>query len=461
MPDYGFKLVLPDPDVLTKAGFGKVAHVPVVFDSQPGYARLPNRFLIDRALGVWDPKWRGTRPNAHPPSRVSMKNFGYWLCNALEWAEVRGIDLMTCDYTTILIGRYQQEMLKGIWSLRGEPLVAQTVNARIEIALEFQTWCADKGYREPFLIPTVTRSYHAGSHTNSKSHEAKTVEARKGKIKANKRNLVFPTDEEIRMWRTRVYDLPVVGATHGLMVDHILETAIRREELACWRVDTLPLDPKDWKVTNPNQPETTQQVAIDIDKGTKGRQFYIDEFGDKVGPRGTIQLPIWLCHRIHLYRNKERLIALKNVTRGVRDLAKVRQLLNQSVHLYLHPATGKRYNGDQIYQLWTKLEGPENWSPHLGRDWWACQYLWQKMQEHAALIKQLQGITNPDADHPLIRALRDTAQTVIQLEIQPQLRHVSSQTTEIYLQWLFNQLRVSLNLTRKWHEEGELTEETE
>jgi hypothetical protein len=458
MPDYGFKLVIPDSVDLAEAGFGKVAHIPAIFDSEPGYAVLPSRFLIDRALGVWDPKWRGARSNPHLPSRVSIKNFGYWLCNALEWAEVRSIDLMTCDYTAVLIGRYQQEMLKGIWSLRGEPLAAQTVNARIEAALEFQMWCADKGHREPFLIPTVTRSYTAGYHTNSKSHEAKTVEARKGKVKANKHNLVFPTNDEIKLWRKRVYDQPVVGATHGLMVDHILETAIRREELACWRVDTLPLDPNDWKVVNPLQPEALQQVSITLEKGTKGRQFYIDEFGDKVGPRDDIQVPLWLCQKIHAYRGTERMLALKHITRGVRNLSKIRTLIDQSVHLYLHPSAGKRYNGDQIYQLWTKVEGPAHWSPHLGRDWWACQYLWQKMQEHTALIKQLQGASKLDADHPLLRALRDTVSTVIQLEIKPQLRHVSSATTEIYLQWLFNQLRVPLNLTRQWHEEDEETE---
>lgn len=138
MSDYGFKLVIPDADELTEAGFGKVAHIPAIFDSTPGYARLPSRFLIDRALGVWDPTGRGTKPNPRPPSRISIKNFGYWLCNALEWAEVRGVDLIACDYTTVLIGRYQQEMLKGIWSLRGKPLAAQTVNARIAVTLEFQ-----------------------------------------------------------------------------------------------------------------------------------------------------------------------------------------------------------------------------------------------------------------------------------------------------------------------------------
>lgn len=457
--DYGFKVVIPDAQELTKAGFGKVAHIPVVFDSHPGYARSPNQFLIDRALGVWDPRWRGARPNPQPPSRVSMRNFAHWLCNALEWSEVRGIDLMTADYTTVLIARYQEEMLKGIWSSRGEPLAAETVNARVQTALEFQLWAADKGHREPFFIPTVTRSYKAGSHKNSKSHEAKTVEARKGKVKVNKRLLAFPSDEEIKVWRERIYSEPGAGATQGLMVDHILNTAIRREELACWRVDTLPLNPKQWRVINPSQPEEVQQITVEIQYGAKGREFYIDEFSDKVGPKGTIHMPLWLAKRIHDYRNKERLLALKQATKGVRDLAKVRRIHEQSVHLYLNAKTGTRYTGAQIYEFWTKVEGPEHWSPHLGRDWWACQYLWQKMQEHVALIKQLQGIANPDADHPLVRALRDTMQTVVQLEIQPQLRHVSTQTTEIYLQWLFNQLRVPLNLTRKWQDKDEMTEE--
>ena len=460
MLNYGFKVVIPDPTGLASAGFGKVAHVPVIFDSQPGYARLPNRFLIDRALGAWDPRWRGARPNPQPPSRISMKNFAYWLSNALEWCEVRQIDLMTAEYTTVLISRYQEEMLKGIWSASGEPLAAETVNARVQLALEFQMWAADRGYREPFLIPTVTRSYTAGSHKNSKSHETKVVETRKGKVKVNKRLLAFPTDQQIKTWREQIYATQGAGATHGLMVDHILNTAIRREELACWRVDTLPLDPSKWKIINPSQPEAVQQIAVDIQYGTKGREFYIDEYGDKVGPQGTIHVPLWLAKQIHAYRSNERLLALKHVTKGVRDLAKVRQRLEKSVHLYLNPKTGKRFTGAQVYDIWTKVDGPEHWSPHLGRDWWACQYLWQKMQEHAELIKQLKVISTPDVNHPLINALRDTVQTVIQLEIRPQLRHVSSATTEIYLQWLFNQLRVPLSLTRLWQEEDDAAEDS-
>ncbi|MFO1305355.1 MAG: hypothetical protein U1F54_16635 [Burkholderiales bacterium] len=458
MPDYGFKVVFADPKVLVGSGFGALASHPFIFDSEPSYARLPNQFLIDRGLGVWDPKQRGANRNPHPPGRVSMRNFARWLANALEWAEARTIDLMTADYTTILIARYQDEMLKGIWSADNRPLKPNTFNPRVEIALEYQMWGADKGFREPFTIPTVTTTYVAGSHDNSKSHEVKSVQSRKGKVKVNKRTLSFPSQEEIEAWRKRVHERPISGETDVLIVDLILNTAIRREEAACWRVDTLPLDPKEWKIANPDQPEEFQNVLVDIKFGTKGKQYGIDEYGDKIGPEGTIHVPLWMARRIHNYRNKERLLALKPLLKKARTLEGQRRLLQQAVHLFIHRDTGERYTGNQIYTLWTRVEGPNHWSPHMGRDWWACCYLDERMKQHADLIQKVLKLPSVTPEHPVVLALKDTAQTVIQLEIRPQLRHERSRTSEIYLQWLFAKLRVSLNMTRQW---VELDEETE
>lgn len=450
MPDYGFKVVFADPQFLIEAGFERVAHIPFIFDSEPGYARYPNRFLIDRGLGYWDPKWRGSKRNPLPPSRISMTNFARWLANALEWAEVRGVDIMKSDYTSILIGRYQNEMLKGIWSANNTPLAPETVNARVQIALEFQMWAADKGLRAPFVIPTITLTYVAGSHANSKSHEVKSVESRKGKVKANKRTLSFPPKDEIEAWRKHVHNRPVYGKTEGLIADLILNTAIRREEAACWRVDTLPLDPKAWKVVNPDQPEEYQNVLVTLKYGTKGKEYGVDEHDDKIGPEGTIHLPLWLAHRIHLYRNNERLLALKPILKQGKTATAQQKILDRTVHLFLNPTTGIRYTGDQIYAFWTRVEGPKHWSPHMGRDWWACCYLQERMKQHTEMIQQVLRTPNLGSDHPMVLALRDTAQTVIQLEIRPQLRHASTATTEIYLQWLFNQMRIPVAMTRQW-----------
>lgn len=458
MPDYGFKVVYADSKFLAEAGFEKVAHLPFIFDSEPGYARLPNQFLIDRGLGYWDPKWRGSKRNPQPPTRVSMRNFAHWFANALEWAEGRGVDLMNADYISVLIERYQQEMLLGIWSANNTPLAPETVNARVQIALEYQMWAADKGLREQFVIPTITRTYVSGSYANSKSHEVKSVESRKGKVKVNKRTLSFPSRQEIEAWRRRVHERPMYGKTEGLIADLILNTAIRREEAACWRMDTLPVNPKEWQIANPGEAKEFQNVLVTLKYGTKGKQYGIDKYGDKLGPEGTIHMPLWLARRIHDYRNNERLLALKPLLRQGKTANAQQRILDQTVHLFLNPDTGKRYTGDQIYAFWTNVEGPEHWSPHMGRDWWACCYLEEHMKQHAELIQQILKIPNISPEHPMVLALRNPAQTVIQFQIRPQLRHADAATTETYLQWYFNKVRVPLSITRRWVELDETEE---
>lgn len=450
MMDYGYKVVYPDPQFLTQAGFGEVAHLPFLFDGRPGYARLPNRFLIDLGLGYWEPSGRGQKRNPIPPSRQSMRSYSHALSNALEWAETRGIDLVESDYTSTLIGRYQEEMLSGIWSAENRPLGPVTVNIRVQVALWYQMWAADKGLREPFVIPTVTRTYVAGSHCKSKGHEIKLVHSRKGKVKENKRMLAFPTQEQIQAWLKQVYERHTVGKTEGLIAELILNTAIRREEAACWRLDTLPLDPKDWQIKNADEPEDYQSVLVTLRYGTKGKEYGIDEYGDKIGPPGTIEVPIWIARRIHEYRNTDRPLALKLLLKKGKTIEAQRRTVSQAVHLFLNPITGKRYSGDQIYRFWKLASGPAHWSPHMGRDWWACRYLEERMKQHAELIQKILKTPNINHHHPLVLALRGTAQSVIQLEIRPQLRHASSNTTEIYLQWLFSKLCAPLVMTRVW-----------
>lgn len=451
MPDYGYKVIYLNRKSLVEAGFAHLGDHPFIMDSGPGYARLPNRFLLDRALGVWPPKGHGRGCCPVLPARISMKNYAYWLCNALEWAETRSVDLMTCDYFDVLIGRYQEEMIKGIWSADNRGLSANTVNTRVQIAIEYGMWARDKGLRDAFVIPTTTRRVVVGSHINSQAHELKEAESRVGKVKVNKRVLSFPTHDEIKEWRQRVMEYPGSGKTDVLIVDLILNTAIRREEAACWRVNTLPLDPKDWKILNPSQPEEYQNVNVTLRYGTKGQQLGIDEFGDKIGPEGDIHVPLWLAKRLHKYRENERITALMKTVKTGSTVAEQKRLMRQSVHLFLQPQNGERYNGELIYTLWSRrVPGPSKWSPHLGRHWWACTQLEERMKQHAALISKVLATPNIYPEHPLILQLRDTVQTVVQMEVQPQLRHRSSQTTETYLEWLFNKLRVSLSITKQW-----------
>ena len=91
---YSFATVYPSPQFLSNAGYEKVSNIPAIFDSRPGYHRLGSRFLIDRGLGLWDPRGRGTEQLPIPPSAKSMQNYAERLCNFLEWCDVRGCCLL-------------------------------------------------------------------------------------------------------------------------------------------------------------------------------------------------------------------------------------------------------------------------------------------------------------------------------------------------------------------------------
>lgn len=444
---YGYRVVYGDPVKLASSGFERVAHLPCILDSRPGYHRLASRFLIDRGLGVWEPRHRGAETSPLPPSSRSMKSFADRLANFLEWCDSRALDALSLDYNADLIRSYQGEMQRGIWSRDARPLAARTINARVEVACEYLSWAADKGLREPFLIPKTVRRIKTHHAANSLGHLAYEVEARKGKVRQPKRRLKFPSDTEVGTWLSRIY--VKAGTTRGLMCQTILETAVRREEASSWRVDTLPIERADWQVANPDAPYEDQAVLVTIVYGTKGKEYGRDH-GDKIGPEGIIRVPLSLAEKLDHYRSTVRPRVLAKLVRRGKTLEEQKRLRNEAVHLFLDEVTGHRITAQSLYDTWRSVERPRGWSPHLGRDYWACSLLWQRMQQHKKLLEQA---LKTKVDETILHALQSNALAVIQLEIQPQLRHVSQETTMIYLQWLADRLGVNLHST--WEAEFE------
>ncbi|MEA5098767.1 MAG: hypothetical protein VB032_09580 [Burkholderiaceae bacterium] len=443
---YGYKVVYPPSEFLTESGYERVAHIPCIFDGRPGYDRNASRFLVDRALGVWDPKNRGRGIQQVPPTQQSIQNYAEWLVNYLDWCKARSIEPLRADYIRDILGRYQTEMLKGIWSATGRPLSEGTVNLRVGVAVEFLTWAGDKGVREPFSAPTSTRYIKIGSATSSVSHKPVAVESRRGKLREAKRRLGFPPEEELAAWFRAIAKKPEVGDTESLICATILETAIRREEAACLRVDFLPRNPEDWEILNRSAAPENQSVVLEIRYGAKGKSYGSDH-GDKIGPVGTIRMSLSLALKLHKYRESARLEALRIAIKKGKTRAEQAKVRDESVHLFLNPKTGLRYSGKQIYTLWRSVPHPQQWSPHLARDYWACMTLLRRMQQQRELLEHA---LKKDVPSEILGSIRSSAESVIMMEIQPQLRHASRETTMIYLQWLSDHLSLNLNLHEKW-----------
>lgn len=437
-PTRHFTVCYSDPTVISKAGFGKVAELPFILDSRPGYHRLGSQYLIDRGLRVWAPKKARTDAPAldliFPLTWHTLDSYADWLANFLEWADVRHVDLATCTYVDHVHGRYQQELIDGTWSRDGVGLRPKTVNAYVGQACEFLEWMADKGKRAYFHVPKITRVAGGGSSRDAKSHKSKEVEVRKGKVKERKRRLRMPSDGQLEAWLSSIYQSR--EEPYGLMCESVLYSAIRRSEVVGFRVDTLPLNPDDWHIANPTANEASQLVLISIKFGTKGPSYGMDH-GDKVGPSRDIQIPLHLALKLHAYRERVRPRILNGWVKQVRGAAAQSARRDDAVHLFLDPDTGERVSGWRFYKAWKAGTLPyPNWSPHFGRDWWACMTLLREVKAQEHILK-----LGPNASGALIAA---AATDIIRLKIQPQLGHAKLKTCFIYLQWLTDMLGVAL-----------------
>ncbi|WP_235548531.1 hypothetical protein [Noviherbaspirillum sp. Root189] len=246
----------------------------------------------------------------------------------------------------------------------------------------------------------------------------------------------MPTDGEVRSWLDSVY--AKFGEALGLMCETILLTAMRLEEVACFRIDTLPPDPEDWLITNPIAPRKDQLVEIEIMYGTKGPCNGYDH-GDKIGPARFIKIPLELAERLHVYRKKHRNPALKRWVNAATSTLEKKQRVDEAVHLFLEESTGERIKSKRLYNAWTGVDLPfKGWSPHLGRDWWACSVLWIGLQQHKHLLSLGGNVAQ--------ELLESSGMSIIRLQIQPQLGHADDKTTMIYLRWAADMFGTALSI---------------
>lgn len=423
-----YTVVYPPVEGVTAAAYPTAIGLPVIFDRSPGVHRLALRFLLDVAYAKWRfPEGFHENAGAKKPARKSMHATAERLANFLDWAERRGLDLQKCGYSQG-IARYQQEMLSGVWSRRGDELADATVNVRIDVAVQYLRWMADVGERGRFDVLTKEVSQSYGRHDSSRK-STRTVVVRDGRLKPRPRALTLPTKQQAIEWLDKAKDLH--GLAFGLMSWSILRTGIRREETVCLRVDSLPLDPSDWEVVNPTQPPHLQEVVIKVEWGCKGQTLATcPETGDERKAGRSIRVPRMLALEWHRYRQKDRVKAVAKRLAGLKG--KEREKVAASlVHLFLRDDNGQRWTGKAFYDAWASVprEFPGEWHPHTGRHWWACMTLWDEVQRLDA-----EGLG------------KENLLSIITTRIQPQLGHVSEETTMLYLRWVTNQLGTPLVL---------------
>lgn len=404
-----YYLFWPDADKLKACGFGSVKDVPAVFNSKWKYMPTASRYLREKAkLDMPE----GLPRNRYPSPRT-LDTFGQSLCNFLEWCEARQVDWTTAAYTPHLIDGYQSDMLSGIWARDRRPLAAATVNLRVTVAAEYLKWAALRELRGPFTVPSVLRRFQTGSHLITRRNLQ--IAARAGAVRSDPKMLRIPTDVELRLWKAEVAARS--GSTKALMVDVVLATGVRREEVSQWQTDTLPLEREAWMVRG-------GYVTVLLTHGIKGAK-HRGVNGLLMGPPRHIDLPLSLAIRLAEYREFVRPQLMRNFVKSAETTKGRRErMAHANNRLFLSDYSGAPISAQSIYRAWTRTTLPyPGWSIHCGRHYYACKTLIDRAGSAWRFAGNHQG---------LVASVKD----IIALVIQPQLGHVDAATTQIYLTWI-------------------------
>jgi integrase len=424
MNKYNFYVFHPDESLLKKNGFNSVAHVPVIFDSGWSYHREASRFLRERATPTSADVEAGTFRTTRQPTRASLKTFAAQIVNFLEWCAARGRDWKTLEYARDIVDGYEHEMATGSFTADGHPLENSTINQRVDTACSFLLWAMKKGLREPFEIPTITRTYLQSDMTSTHARVIEyTTRANKRRLKP--KDLQIPTDEQVGKWLNSVRLR--YGRTKALIIALILNTGIRRQEAVEWRLDTLPDDRSKWREGN----VAATNVVVTIEHGAKGGKRVKDD--EEVGPPRSIVIPMALADRLWHYMEFERPKLLKMyIKSGKTKTEQEQRRRNPPQQVFLSDFTGMPVSAQKLYEAWASAPSLpyEGWSPHLGRHYWACKTLLLELERMRTKFRLALETNLP------INWITGSAIDIIQLKIKPQLGHIDKKITEMYLTWV-------------------------
>lgn len=342
---------------LKRLGLQRYAHVPFILGDDLEYLDEINRFLRERALGVWSlgrgahsPYATGTRlsENSIIAYARDLENFWTYVEVAkLPWQEITYIELLET---------YEADLASGRWTVRGKALTASTINRRVDRAVEFLSWAAQKGLREELknTTKTTSRSFANGTSIKATRHSTQSRSGRKSIVHQHMR---LPTQSEIEKWLSEIKSRR--GRTMALACETILKTGLRRTELVLLRAAQLP-DPE---LVNLDRP-----ARMEICYGTKGQRNPSDpEFKGKAR---TLRFDRDFLVKLNNYRQLGRSYALEKYRR--RNPGKPAPL-----QLFLNEKNGDPINADQLYRAWKNAKSLPfpGFSPHKGRHVFACYTL--------------------------------------------------------------------------------------
>lgn len=345
---------------------------PFVVGTDHGVRQI-NRYLQDRYLGRWQPRM-STRRRRFRPSPGTVKQSASRLNNFLNWLSTK--DLFWEEITELHLDEYARDMESGDWTSdeKSEPLAASTIASRQSEVLQVMLWEKTNGERsfEPMVSHAKFVESDLGGGTQVRTRRVYDVVRR-----PNPADILFPTVAQVKAHVQSIQD-PALQ----LGVRLIYECGLRASEPGGLKVSYLP---------GHRRAGGFGSLQV-LGKGNKIRRTEI-----------SADLEAELVH----FKDFD-----WPLRRGRRPEECDPLLINTK-------------GGPLSYRAIWKQFSACDWSPHMGRHYYAIQYLLQEWEARKLLAKRENYHLSIDhMPHILSQSL---------LLLMKNLGHADLKTTQRYL----------------------------
>jgi len=399
---------IPEEISLTKRDLARWANVPVFFDAQRRYMRIPSRYMRARATREYSPKGE----QGDYPRPETLRTIAYRLAHFFNWAATNGTDWLTVQYETVLA--YQNERLVSRNAQNGKCVQPKTANKRADEVVHLLHWASLNGFRPIFQFDTKIKERWIGGRLRQIRVRLGRAREPRGTIEPT----YFPTAQQIKTWLRSVRDSR--GEAKWLVCRFVMETGVRLSEASQLKLEDWPSEASINKAIAAN----SAFVHMMLRHGTKGgvpRQI-------RVPVDYALQIRLWLRRRnTYVYRHFQR-TGMRTDRLFVSDAG-------------MH--AGTPLSNMTIWRCFREVSPrPDGWTTHTGRHAYAVFFVLYALEREAAA-----------AGAPLAKMnvswIHDRGRHWLMI-LRKQFGHASEETTLIYLRWLMTTIAIS-DYASSWH----------
>jgi integrase len=372
-----------------------LARIPIVLTDEARVHGGATAFLREVALQTWE--GAGSRRL----SANSIRCLAYDLVNFLDFCSEMELDWRFIERGSevdlgSIIG-YGHLMERGDFSKFRRPIGSATIKRRTRTAQLFLCYAGERGFRSTYRFRKVSGYGRSGSRFH----------------------LQIPARQAVETWLDTLERRE--HRANFLMGALPFKSGMRREEVVELHADDIP---------HPGTYAGKEFAFFTIQYGTKGQRSATAI--DLIGKPRQVRIRSEFLLLLHAYKE-----GLRFRPAAIRRFRERNPHSPLPLQLFLNPRSGEPYSKEHLNDLFNRSSDRPipNFTPHTGRHFYACWTLLELLEDQLTVAGYNQA--------SVIEGAIESLSQVALLQLKKHLGHESTSTTDHYVSWVSEHLRLN------------------